>query len=144
MPEPVHVKIRFTDAETGWAEQLDAEAELYRLDNIPMTGEMCIDDVVVARDIPHDPDDDPIPVVVRVIHPLCRYDGKIAFRYGLADTYPKVFNAAVERGWKVEGVIGPTDHRQEIALMCYTGKMSDAVNFLNAQGARPVVVGAFL
>ena len=104
------VKIRYARGETGWAEDLgDGQ---YRIDNIPLTDRLNIDDLVRCR-----VNDDGELVVSRRLQR--RYPEKTAVRYERAEQYRLLRQKVLAAGAKIEGMLGPQGGRPGIALVAH-------------------------
>jgi hypothetical protein len=104
------VKIRYAKGETGWAEEMGGGK--YRIDNIPLTDRLNIDDLVRCR-LNNDGE-------LVVSHRLRRhYQEKTAIRYEREEQYHLLREKVLEAGAKIEGMIGPEDGRPGIALVAH-------------------------
>jgi hypothetical protein len=104
------VKIRYARGETGWAEDLGNGQ--YRIDNIPLTDRLNIDDLVRCR-----VNDDGELVVSRRLKR--RYPEKTAVRYERAEQYRLLRQKVLAAGAKIEGMVGPQRGRPGIALVAH-------------------------
>jgi hypothetical protein len=104
------VKIRYAKGETGWAEDLGGGK--YRIDNIPLTDRLNIDDLVRCRCN----DDGELVVSRRLKRP---YPEKTAVRYERADQYRLLRQKVLAAGAKIEGMVGPQGGRPGIALVAH-------------------------
>src|SRR5215471_11049731 len=104
------VKIRYARGETGWAEDLGNGQ--YRIDNIPLTDRLNIDDLVRCR-----VNDDGELVVSRRLKR--RYPEKTAVRYERAEQYRSLRQKVLAAGAKIEGMLGPQGGRPGIALVAH-------------------------
>ena len=104
------VKIRYARGETGWAEDLGNGQ--YRIDNIPLTDRLNIDDLVRCR-----VNDDGELVVSRRLKR--RYPEKTAVRYERAEQYRLLRQKVLAAGAKIEGMLGPQGGRPGIALVAH-------------------------
>lgn len=104
------VKIRFAKDETGWAE--DMGNGTYRIDNIPLTERLNIDDIVRCR-----LNDDGWLVVRRRLKR--RYPEKTTVRYERAEQYRLLQRKVQGAGARIEGMIGPGSGRRGFALVAH-------------------------
>jgi hypothetical protein len=104
------VRIRYGPGETGWAEDLGGGE--YRIANVPLCGNLNIDDVVTA-----DHDDDGMLAVAEVVRSPMPH--KVGFRYARAEDYRAFVALAHERGCRVEGMLGPRGDKPGLAQVAY-------------------------
>jgi hypothetical protein len=104
------VKIRYAKGETGWAEEMDDGT--FRIDNIPLTNRLNIDDLVRCRW-----NDAGEFVVSRRLRR--RYPEKTAIRYEEEEQYRLLREKVLEAGAKIEGMIGPHGAKPGLALVAH-------------------------
>jgi hypothetical protein len=104
------VKIRYAKRETGWAEDLGGGK--YRIDNIPLTDRLNIDDLVRCR-----LNGDGELVVSRRLKR--RYPEKTAVRFERAEQYRLLRQKVLAAGAKIEGMIGPQGGKPGLAVVAH-------------------------
>jgi hypothetical protein len=104
------VRIRYAKGETGWAEEMGDGK--YRIDNIPLTDRLNIDDLVRCRF-----NDDGELVVSRRLKR--RYPEKTAIRYERAKQYRLLQQKVLKAGCKMEGMIGPERGKPGLAIVAH-------------------------
>ena len=104
------VKVRYAKGETGWAEEMGNGT--YRIDNIPLTDRLNIDDVVRCRR------NEAGELVVRR-RVKRRYPEKTAIRYEQEEQYGLLREKVLEAGAKIEGLMGPQGGEPGLALVAH-------------------------
>jgi hypothetical protein len=104
------VKIRYADNEMGWAEHL--RGSQYRIDNVPLTNRLNIDDVVRCRLNDHGE-----LVVSRRLKR--RYPEKTVVCYERVGQYRLLRQKVLAAEGKIEGLVGPECGTPAIALVAH-------------------------
>lgn len=104
------VEVRFGKSETGWAEELGDGK--YRIDNIPLTVPLNLDDLVRCR-----LNNDGELVVSRRLKR--RYPEKTVIRYECEEQYWLLREKVLAADAKIEGMFGPHDDKPGVALVAH-------------------------